>query len=46
MREKGVLVGKGGQAGNVMRIKPPLCITAKDADALADALEESLKEAR
>ncbi|MFO0895322.1 MAG: aspartate aminotransferase family protein [Phycisphaerales bacterium] len=43
MRELGVLVGKGGLFGNVLRIKPPMCITAEDVDFLLWALEESLK---
>jgi alanine-glyoxylate transaminase/(R)-3-amino-2-methylpropionate-pyruvate transaminase len=42
LRELGVLVGKGGLAGNVLRIKPPLCITAKDADFAVDALDYAL----
>ncbi|MBI4055587.1 MAG: aspartate aminotransferase family protein [Elusimicrobia bacterium] len=44
MKEKGVLVGKGGMDANVMRIKPPLCITRPDADWIVESLESSLKE--
>lgn len=43
LKDRGVLIGKGGLNGNVLRIKPPLCLTRKDADAVADALEDSLK---
>jgi len=43
-KKRGVLIGKGGQLGNVLRIKPPLCITAEDADTIAGAIAESLKE--
>jgi alanine-glyoxylate transaminase/(R)-3-amino-2-methylpropionate-pyruvate transaminase len=42
LRELGVLVGKGGLYGNVLRIKPPLCITAADVDFALGALEEAL----
>jgi alanine-glyoxylate transaminase/(R)-3-amino-2-methylpropionate-pyruvate transaminase len=41
LRELGVLVGKGGLAGNVLRIKPPLCITSDDADFAVDALDHA-----
>ncbi len=42
-REMGVLVGKGGIDGNVLRIKPPMCITAEDADFALDVLDRGLK---
>ncbi len=41
-KERGLIVGKGGLSGNVLRIKPPLCITKADADFLADCLDEVL----
>jgi alanine-glyoxylate transaminase / (R)-3-amino-2-methylpropionate-pyruvate transaminase len=44
-RELGVLVGKGGLDGNVLRIKPPMCITAADADFALDVLNEALRGA-
>ena len=45
-REQGVLLGKGGLAGNVLRIKPPMCITAADADFALDVLDRALNEVR
>jgi alanine-glyoxylate transaminase/(R)-3-amino-2-methylpropionate-pyruvate transaminase len=41
-KERGLLLGKGGLHGNVLRIKPPMCITIDDANFLADCLEEIL----
>jgi alanine-glyoxylate transaminase/(R)-3-amino-2-methylpropionate-pyruvate transaminase len=44
-KERGLLIGKGGLSGNILRIKPPLCVTKKDADFMAEVLEDSLGEA-
>ena len=41
-REMGVLIGKGGLDGNVLRIKPPMCITIDDADFALDVLDRAL----
>jgi alanine-glyoxylate transaminase/(R)-3-amino-2-methylpropionate-pyruvate transaminase len=41
-KERGLLLGKGGLAGNVLRVKPPMCLTADDADFLVDCLDEVL----
>jgi alanine-glyoxylate transaminase/(R)-3-amino-2-methylpropionate-pyruvate transaminase len=46
MRELGVLIGKGGLYGNVLRIKPPMCITGADVDFAVDALDVALTRAR
>ena len=40
-RELGVLIGKGGISGNVLRIKPPMCITREDADFALAALDRA-----
>jgi alanine-glyoxylate transaminase/(R)-3-amino-2-methylpropionate-pyruvate transaminase len=43
-REMGVLIGKGGLDGNVLRIKPPMCIIADDVDFTLDVLDRALRE--
>ena len=43
-REKGVLLGKGGLFGNVIRIAPPLSINQKQCDQVLRAIDESLTE--
>jgi len=42
MRERGVLVGTTARAGNVLKIRPPLVVTADDAALLLRVLEEAL----
>jgi alanine-glyoxylate transaminase/(R)-3-amino-2-methylpropionate-pyruvate transaminase len=44
VKELGVLVGKGGFFGNVLRIKPPMCLTRPDVDFLIEVLDLALKE--
>lgn len=41
-REMGALIGKGGLDGNVLRIKPPMCLTAEDVDFALDVLEAAI----
>jgi alanine-glyoxylate transaminase/(R)-3-amino-2-methylpropionate-pyruvate transaminase len=41
-KERGLLLGKGGLHGNVLRIKPPMCLSKDDADFIADCLDEVL----
>ncbi len=43
-RDLGVLLGKGGLYGNVLRIKPPLCITRGDVDFGLAVLDRVLTE--
>ncbi|MGC1479837.1 MAG: aminotransferase class III-fold pyridoxal phosphate-dependent enzyme [Chthoniobacterales bacterium] len=41
-RELGLLIGKGGLDGNVLRIKPPMCINAEDADFIVKTIGDCL----
>jgi len=38
-KELGLLIGKGGLYGNVLRIKPPMCITRADVDFMLEVLD-------
>ncbi len=42
MAERGVLIGTAGRQGNVLKIRPPLCITRDEARLIVDALDEVL----
>uniref|UniRef100_A0A7N2KNL2 Uncharacterized protein n=1 Tax=Quercus lobata TaxID=97700 RepID=A0A7N2KNL2_QUELO len=44
MRELGVLIGKGGFYGNVVRVTPPLCFTKEDADFLVDVMDYTMSK--
>ncbi len=41
-KDRGLLIGRGGIDGNVIRIKPPMCLNRDDADFLVDCLDEVL----
>ena len=45
-KDKGVLFGKGGLFGNVLRIAPPLSITKENCDEILKVLDESFFEAK
>lgn len=44
-KELGVLFGKGGLYGNVLRIKPPMCITKADIDFALQVLDQAMSGA-
>ena len=41
-RERGVLIGKGGLYGNVVRLAPALSISRDQVELLLKAIDESL----
>lgn len=43
-KDLGLLIGKGGLFGNVLRIKPPMCITRPDVEFLCAVLDTALGE--
>jgi alanine-glyoxylate transaminase/(R)-3-amino-2-methylpropionate-pyruvate transaminase len=43
-KDKGLLLGKGGLDGNVVRVQPPMCLTSADVDFLAACLDEVFGE--
>ncbi len=41
-RERGLLIGKGGLYGNVLRIAPPLTVTEQEIDTAAEIIADSV----
>ena len=39
-KERGLLIGKGGLYGNVLRITPPMCINENDAEFILEVLDD------
>jgi 4-aminobutyrate aminotransferase-like enzyme len=44
-KARGLIIGRGGLYGNVLRISPALNVTAADADQAADVIDQALGEA-
>jgi 4-aminobutyrate aminotransferase-like enzyme len=42
LRERGVLIGAAGRYGNVLKIRPPLCLADEHVDLFIDALAQTL----
>ena len=42
MAERGVLTGTSGRHGNVLKVRPPLCITRDEAALIVTTLDEAL----
>ena len=43
-KEMGLLLGRGGLYSNVLRIKPPMCITHADVDFIVEVLDLTFGE--
>jgi alanine-glyoxylate transaminase/(R)-3-amino-2-methylpropionate-pyruvate transaminase len=43
-KELGLLIGRGGIDGNVLRIKPPMCWTQEDCAFACAVLDQALSE--
>jgi len=44
LRELGVVVQPTGERANVLKIKPPMCLTAESADFVLECLETALRD--
>jgi 4-aminobutyrate aminotransferase-like enzyme len=44
LRELGVVVQPTGERANVLKLKPPMCLTRESADFVVDQLERVLRE--
>ena len=44
LKRNGVLVGTTGEAGNVLKVRPPLAFTEREVPVLVDALVASLRQ--
>ncbi len=42
LREKRILIGAAGPHGNILKIRPPLCFSAEQADMLVVGIDEAL----
>jgi 4-aminobutyrate aminotransferase-like enzyme len=42
LRDRQVLIGAAGRYGEILKLRPPLCFSAANADQLATALEDVL----
>ncbi len=43
-KDMGLLIGKGGLHGNVLRIKPPMCISGEDVNFALEVLDAAFAE--
>ena len=43
-KDYGILLGKGGRHGNVIRLQPPMCLNAEDVWFALDVIDRSFSE--
>jgi alanine-glyoxylate transaminase/(R)-3-amino-2-methylpropionate-pyruvate transaminase len=43
-KDNGVIIGKGGAMGNVLRINPPLCLQKEDVDLVVEVLDQGFSQ--
>jgi len=43
LRQQGILIGTAGRHGNVLKIRPPLCVTVEQTDQFVDALADMFR---
>jgi alanine-glyoxylate transaminase/(R)-3-amino-2-methylpropionate-pyruvate transaminase len=43
-RDNGVIIGKGGAMGNMLRMNPPLCIQKEDVDVVIEVVDRSMAQ--
>jgi alanine-glyoxylate transaminase/(R)-3-amino-2-methylpropionate-pyruvate transaminase len=43
-KDNGVIIGKGGAMGNVLRINPPLCLQKNDVDLVVEVLDQGFSQ--
>ena len=44
LKDKGFLAGSAGSLGNVLKLRPPLVFSKRDADTFANALSDTMQE--
>ncbi len=44
LKQRGILIGAAGPDGNVLKVRPPLCLKREEADRFADTLDAILGE--
>ena len=42
-KDNGVVIGKGGALGNMLRMNPPMCIQKEDIDFVTEVLDEGFR---